>query len=162
MENYKLKKGFSQIAMPFLKIYIHLVWSTKDRIPLLKTPEIRKNVWQHILANGRDKGIFIDQVNGYSDHCHCLVSLGNDQTIQKTVQLIKGESSFWINKEGIIKEKFAWQNDYFAVSVSESLVPKVRVYIQNQEAHHQKKTFQQEYDEFINKFGFEIESYDGN
>lgn len=82
--------------------------------------------------------------------------MGIDQTIQKTMQLIKGESSFWINKNKLTKEKFEWQHEYFAVSVSESAIDKVRDYIKNQEEHHHKKTFQEEYDEFISKYGFEI------
>ena len=70
------------------------------------------------------------------------------------MQLIKGESSFWINKHQLTKQKFEWQDEYFAVSVSESVVDKVRNYIKNQEIHHAKKTFQEEYDEFIDKYGF--------
>jgi len=140
--------------MPFVKVYIHFVWSTKNRYPYLNTKEIRTKVWNHIRENAREKGIFIDFVNGYDDHCHCLVSLGVDQTIQKVMQMIKGESSYWINNQGLTKEKFEWQTEYFAVSVSESMIDKVRNYIKNQEAHHQKKTFQQEYEEFIIKYGF--------
>ena len=97
----------------------------------------------------------IDFINGYSDHCHCLVSLGIDQTIQKVVQLIKGESSFWINKNKLTKEKFEWQDEYFAVSVAESILDKVRAYIANQEEHHRIKTFQEEYEEFIKNYGFQ-------
>jgi putative transposase len=141
--------------MPFVKVYVHFVWSTKSRVPYLCSKELRIKVWNHILENSRKKDIFIDFVNGYSDHCHCLVSLGVDQSIQKVIQLIKGESSFWINKEGLTKEKFEWQDEYFAVSVSESVIDKVREYIKNQEEHHSKKTFQQENDEFIRKFGFQ-------
>ena len=70
------------------------------------------------------------------------------------MQLIKGESSFWINKNELTKNKFQWQDEYFAVSVSESIIDKVRDYIKNQETHHDKKTFEEEYDEFILKFGF--------
>jgi putative transposase len=70
------------------------------------------------------------------------------------MHLIKGESSFWINKNKLTKEKFEWQDEYFAVSVSESVVDKVRDYIKKQEIHHEKKSFQEEYDEFISKFGF--------
>jgi len=140
--------------MPFIKVYIHFVWSTKNRIPFLSTKEIRQKVWNHIKENGKKKGIFIDFVNGYSDHCHCLVSLGVDQNIRKVVQLIKGESSFWINKEKLTDEKFQWQNEYFAVSVSESMIDKVRNYIKNQESHHNKKTFQEEYEDFILKHDF--------
>lgn len=71
------------------------------------------------------------------------------------MQLIKGESSFWINKNELTNEKFEWQDEYFAVSVSESMLDKVREYIKKQEEHHSKKTFQQEYEEFITKYGFE-------
>jgi len=112
-------------------------------------------VWQHIRENARQKGIYVDHVNGYSDHCHCLVSLGIDQTIQKVMQMIKGESSYWINKNNLTSNKFDWQDEYFAVSVSESALDRVREYIKNQDEHHGIKTFQEEYDEFIMKFGFE-------
>jgi len=142
--------------MPFVKVYLHCVWSTKNRIPYLNTIELRQKVWNHIRENAIQKGIFIDFINGYSDHCHCLISLGVDQNIQKVIQLIKGESSFWINKNELTKEKFQWQEEYFAVSVSESVLDKVRNYIKNQEEHHKKKTFQEEYDEFILKYGFKM------
>ncbi len=141
--------------MPFVKVYIHFVWSTKSRHPFLNSLALRQKVWQHIKTNAAKKGIFVDFVNGYTDHCHCLVSLGVDQTIQKTMQLLKGEASFWINKEKLTEQKFEWQDEYFAVSVSESVLQKTRDYIKNQEEHHKTKTFQQEYDEFISKYGFE-------
>jgi putative transposase len=140
--------------MPFVKVYLHLVWSTKNRQPYLDSKELRLVVWNHIKDNGQKKGIFIDFINGYHDHCHCLISLGIDQTIQKVVQLIKGESSFWINKNKLTKDKFEWQDEYFAVSISESMIDKVRDYIKNQEEHHSTKTFQEEYDE-LSKYGFE-------
>lgn len=140
--------------MPFTKIWIHLVWSTKNRHPYLND-DIRQRVFQHIRENAMKKEIYLDFVNGYKDHIHCLISLGVDQTIARTVQLIKGESSCWINKQGLIKEHFEWQSEYFAVSVSESGVQHVRNYIKNQEEHHRHKTFHQEYDEFISKYGFE-------
>jgi putative transposase len=126
----------------------------KNRYPFLNTKELRYQVWQHIRENAKQKGIFIDFVNGYSDHCHCLVSMGLDQTIQKVMQLIKGESSFWINKNKLTAQKFEWQDEYYAVSVSESILDKVRLYIKNHESHHSKKTYQQEYEEFISLYGF--------
>ena len=141
--------------MPFIKVYIHFVWSTKNRYPYLSTPELRKAMWKHIRENAKKKGIFVDFVNGYQDHCHCLVSLGDDQTLRQIMQLIKGESSHWINKEGILKEKFEWQDEYFAVSVSESHIDKIRNYIKNQEDHHSRKTWEHEYNEFIEKYGFQ-------
>ncbi|WP_339756693.1 transposase [Algoriphagus aquimarinus] len=141
--------------MPFVKVYIHFVWSTKNRLPHLNSKELRLKVWNHIHENAKAKKIFVDFVSGYSDHCHCLVSLGVDQTIEKVMQLVKGESSFWINKNQLTTEKFEWQDEYFAVSVSESLLARVRGYIKNQEEHHKKKTFHEEYDEFIVKYGFQ-------
>ena len=70
------------------------------------------------------------------------------------MQLIKGESSFWINKQQLTQSYFEWQDEYFAVSVSASAVDRVRDYIRNQEEHHTKKSFQQEYQEFIERYGF--------
>ena len=141
--------------MPYVSVYIHFVWSTKNRIPYLETKATREALWQHIRDNGKLKNIFIDFVNGHQQHCHCLVSLGTEQTISKVMQLIKGESAFWFNRQNFIKDKLEWQDEYFAVSVSQSALNKVREYIKNQEEHHKKKTFQQEYDEFIEKYGFQ-------
>ena len=141
--------------MPFIKVYIHFVWSTKNRMPLLETKEIRDKVWFHVKENAKKKGVFIDFVNGHSQHCHCLVSLGIDQNISKIMQLIKGESSFWINKAGITKDKFEWQDEYYGVSVSESMIEKVRNYIKNQEIHHRSKSYEDEIDELISKHGFQ-------
>ena len=142
--------------MPFVKIYIHIVFSTLNRVSYLSSTELRVKVWKHIKENASSKGIFIDMVNGYSDHCHCLISLGSNQNIEKIVQLIKGESSFWINKNQLTKEKFSWQDEYFAVSISESMVESVRNYIKNQEKHHQHKSFADEYQEFIEKYDFKL------
>ena len=76
-------------------------------------------------------------------------------SIGKAVQLLKGESSFWVNKEKLVNTKFEWAEDYFAVSVSESMLDKVRLYIDGQEEHHKKIPFGVEYEEFMKKYGFE-------
>ncbi len=140
--------------MPFVSVFIHFVWRTKTGIPYLNTPATRTAVWQHIRENAEKKDIYIDFINGFSDHCHCLISLKSDQTMSFVMQHIKGESSHWINKSGIIDRHFKWQNDYYAVSVSNSQVDKVREYIKNQEKHHNKKTFNEEVDEFVARYGF--------
>ena len=139
--------------MSYVKIWVHLVFSTKGRTPLL-TNEIRYDVHKHIIGNCREKEIFLQAINGYTEHLHCLISLGKEQTISKVSQLIKGESSFWINKNNLTKEKFIWQDDYFAVSVSESQVAQVIKYIKNQEEHHAKKSFEEEVNEFMTKYGW--------
>ena len=84
-----------------------------------------------------------------------MISLGTDQTIEKIAQLIKGESSFWTNKNNLCNAKFEWQDEYFAVSVSETNVENVRKYIANQEAHHQRKSFDDEFEEFLKRAGFQ-------
>lgn len=140
--------------MPHIQVYIHFVWSTKNRMPHLHSPELRKKVWKHILENAKSKGIFVDFVNGYSDHCHCLVSLGTDQSLKTVMQLIKGESSYWINKNHLMAQKFEWQDDYYASSISPAKLNVVRKYIKNQEEHHRKKSFQEEYQELIQQYDF--------
>ena len=143
------------LYMGYTKMWIHLVWATKKREPLLDKA-LRLRLFSHIRENALVKNIHIDFINGHIDHIHILVSLNADQTIANIVQLIKGESSYWINKNKLTSQKFEWQDDYFAVSVSESGINAVREYIKNQEEHHKKKTFQQEYDEFMERYGFAL------
>ncbi len=132
---------------------IHAVWGTKNREPYL-TKELRKKNIPHIKDNAKKKQIYIDTINGHDEHLHCLFGLNADMSISKVMQLIKGESAFWMNKEKIITTKFEWADEYFAVSVSESMIDKVRAYINNQEEHHSKITFMQEYEEFMKKYNF--------
>ncbi len=140
--------------MSWVRIWVHLVFSTKNKTPFLNSSELRDTVFGHISENAKEKDIWLDAVNGYKDHIHCLISLGREQTISKVAQLIKGESSFWINKNTLIPQKFEWQDDFWAVSVSESHVFGVRKYIATQEAHHEKKSFKEEIDEFMEKYGW--------
>jgi len=142
--------------MPYLKVYIHFVWSTKKRYPYLDSKDLRVKVWNHIRENAREKGIFVDHVSGYSDHCHCLIFLKFNQPIQKIMQLIKGESANWINKNGLTKAKFEWQDEYYAASISESDLSKIRNYIRNQEEHHRPKSEQENDDELRFKYGFNL------
>ncbi|MBL7996442.1 IS200/IS605 family transposase [bacterium] len=141
--------------MPYIRIWVHLVWATKHRERTLH-PNFRHELFCHIRENAKLKNIFLDCVNGSDDHLHDLISLGSEQNISKVVQLLKGESSHWVNKQKRLKGKFEWQDDYFAVSVSESGVNAVRKYIRNQEAHHKIKKFEEEHKEFIEKYGFEV------
>jgi len=91
--------------MSFVRIWIHLVFGTKNRVPFL-TKDIREKVINHILDNASQKEVYIDFINGYKDHLHCLISLGSEKNIAKVVNLIKGESSYWINKNKITNTKF--------------------------------------------------------
>jgi len=142
--------------MSWIRIWVHLVFSTKNRQPFLKTPEVRKSLFEHLRENAKEKKIYLNSVGGFNDHIHCLISLDRNMTIAKTAQLIKGESSFWINKNKLIADQFAWQDDYWAVGVSESHTPAVMKYIENQEKHHKVKSFKEEIDEFMKKYGWQL------
>lgn len=139
--------------MSFVKIWVHAVWGTHSREPML-SKEIRPILFEHIHANAREKGIYLDFINGYYDHVHCLLTLNADLSLSKTMQLIKGEASHWANKQNLLRPKLDWADDYFAVSVSESMVEKVRNYIRNQEEHHSRKSFLEECDKFMSRYGF--------
>jgi len=141
--------------MSWVRIWVHLVFSTRNREPLLGSKETRKKLFDHIVKNGKEKGFQIISIGGYNDHIHCLLSI-NDLNIGKVSQLIKGESSYWINKTKLIQHKFTWQDDYWAVSVSESHIQAVKEYIACQEEHHKQKTFSAEIDEFMKKYGWKF------
>ena len=142
--------------MSHVKLWIHAVWGTKNHERIL-TKSVRKQLFQHIRENAKSKQIYIDFINGDLDHIHCLLTLNADMTIAKVIQLIKGEAAYWANKNFLLKPKLEWADEYFAVSVSESMLNKVRDYIKNQEEHHKKVTFKIEYEDFIKKFGFKYQ-----
>ncbi len=127
----------------YYKIWIHLIWSTKNRFPFL-TVEIRNKTFDHIIKKAAEKEFYIDEINGYSDHCHILIPLYPKYAISEVVNNFKGESSHWINSEKLTTTHFAWQDGYSAFSVSESQVEKVREYIKKQKDHHKKKSYVEE------------------
>lgn len=143
----------SDSTMPYVKIWIHAVWGTKNREPILDK-DARQAIFDHMKENARAKQIHIDILNGYSDHVHCLFGLNADMTVAKVLQLIKGESSHWYNRQASVKVKLEWADEYYAVSVSESNLVIVREYIKQQEEHHRKKTFVEECKEFMTKYDF--------
>lgn len=138
--------------MSFVKIWIHGVWGTKNREPVLHE-NVHEKVCKHIVQNAFQKKIYIDCIDGADDHLHSLMTLNADMNISKQMQLIKGESSNWINKNNLIKVHFEWADEYFAVSVSEDKVDIVRAYILGQKEHHKKITFLDEYNNFLKHFG---------
>jgi putative transposase len=157
--------------MPFLKIYVHFVWNTKNKISYLAIKEVRKIIWNHIRDNANKNGIRVDFINGYSNYYHCLIDLDVDQTIQKVIETLKGEKTFWISKKGVSPEsfpdelppftdtakskKFEWNDDYFAIAVSESFFDRVSNYAQNQSDDNNEKLFHKEYKEYSIQYGFQ-------
>ena len=139
--------------MSYVRVWIHAVWRTKNGARVLSR-EIRPSVLEHIRNNAKEKGIYIDRLNGDSDHLHCLFGLNADMTIAKTLQLIKGESAYWINKQKVTPLRFEWADEYYAVSVSEFDLGRVRAYIDNQEEHHRKIPYAEEVERFLKEYGF--------
>jgi putative transposase len=136
----------------FNKIWIHAIWSTKERMPLISTA-IEKSVHKFISEQLREMGCPVRIINGMPDHIHCLFLLNPQKSIADVIKQIKGSSSHYLNQKNLIADKFAWQTGYASYSVSESVVEKVFNYIKNQKEHHQKKSFQVEYDAFIKLYG---------
>jgi len=131
-------------------IYVHLIFSTKERFPFL-SPEIRPDLHSYmstVLANLNSPAVLINSVE---DHVHILFNMGRTVTLAQVVEDVKKSSSKWIKTQGLSFSKFAWQAGYGGFSVSESNTPKVANYIQNQEEHHRVKSFQEEYREFLTK-----------
>jgi len=140
--------------MSYLSIWVHSVWTTKNRIPFLKG-DVLELVVNHIRENARTKGIFLDHINGYDEHLHALISMGGSQNISDIMQLIKGESSFWINKNKLTSQKFEWQDDFYSVSVGQSQLQNLRTYIRSQVYHHRSETFKKELDKMIKEYNLQ-------
>ena len=144
------------MANTYISLYIHYIFSTKNRTPQI-VPEIRDRLWPYLGGIVRDKKMKAIKVGGTRDHVHMLVSLPSTISIAEAVQLIKGNSSRWVNDTYRPKNKFEWQEGYGAFSVSVSTVEKTIRYIENQEEHHRRKTFKEEYVEFLKKNGIEYD-----
>jgi putative transposase len=99
------------------------------------------------------QGFSINYFN--ADHTHALIDLPTNLSIEQAIQLLKGSSSHWINQNRLIKGRFAWGRGYGAFSVSHSDIGRVANYIANQEGHHRKRTFEDEYQMFVKKYGLE-------
>lgn len=131
-------------------LYIHLIFSTKDRQPTLNE-EIRPNLHSYmatVLTNLDSPAIIINSVE---DHVHLLFKMSCTITLAKIVEEVKKSSSKWLKTQSPEFAHFSWQAGYGGFSVSESNAGQVANYIRKQKEHHQTKTFQEEYREFLEK-----------
>jgi len=133
--------------------YLHVVFSTKERRKLI-TKEFQPKLWSYMAGIGRNNGFLVLANGGMEDHTHLLIQLPATLALAKAVQLIKGGSSKWINEHGRV---FAWQEGYGAFGVSKSNMNAVVKYIANQEAHHRKITFEDEFIALLEKHGIEYD-----
>ena len=135
----------------FSQLYVHIVIAVKGRQNLLKE-SWRIQVFKYISGIINNKGQKPIIVNGVSDHVHIFVGLKPAMTISDLVRDIKNNSTNFINSKNWIRGKFYWQEGYGVFSYSESQIDRVYKYILNQEAHHKKRSFREEYMDLLNKF----------
>ena len=139
----------------FSNLSVHLVFSTKDRIPMLQRPN-REILFSYIggIVNGMG-GVNI-AVGGMPDHVHIIARLSTSQSVADAVRTIKSNSSKWMN-ERATDPKFGWQRGYGAFSVSQSTVPAVVLYVRNQERHHRQRSFKEEMAALLTKHGLDFD-----
>jgi len=132
---------------------IHVVFSTKDRAKLI-APAMQPKLWAYIAGICKHEGIFVHAIGGTEDHIHCLLQLPPTHNLAKTIATLKANSSRWMRETSRL---FAWQNGYGAFSVSASLLPTVDRYVRNQEAHHRKYTFENEFLTLLRRHGVQYD-----
>lgn len=144
------------MANTYTSLHYHFTFSTKNREPWIRT-EIENRVWAYIGGIARAHKMTALQVGGVDDHIHAVVMAPPTLSPSQIAQYLKGDSSKWIHEEIPKLRLFEWQDGYGGFTVSKSQLPDVIQYVQNQRTHHQKKTFQQEYLELLEKHGVEYD-----
>jgi putative transposase len=134
--------------MSHTKIWVHVVWGTKGRQPVLSNG-LRQKFLDHMVGFAAQNDIDIGLLNCWIDHVHCLIRLKPDQNLAEILKMLKGETSHWINKNHLTEKRFTWSGDYFAASVSEGNLKGVHNYILGQERHHAHRTFREEVDAYF-------------
>ncbi len=134
------------------KVYVHIVFSTKNRFPFLNDASIRKEMHAYLGGTLNEIECPVLAVGGTSDHVHILCTLSKNHSLADVIGKVKRSSSKWVKEKGRSVNKFAWQIGYGAFSVSQSGIEKVCQYIQQQEEHHRRKTFQDEFRSFLNLY----------
>lgn len=145
------------MANTYSSLFYHIVFSTKHRKDWIR-PEIQQRVWQYIGGIARANAMAALQVGGMPDHSHALIMAKPVIAPSKIVQHLKGESSKWIHTEFPDMRTFAWQDGFGIFSVSKSKVPDVVDYIKNQRIHHEKESFEEEYERLMKLHGVEYDS----
>ncbi|SPF36677.1 transposase [Syntrophobacter sp. SbD1] len=139
------------------QVHVHLIFSTKNRMPFLVDAELRKEMHAYLASVMKAYEAPAQIVGGTADHVHILSTLSRTTTIAKVIGEAKRNSSKWIKTKGGNLQLFQWQNGYGAFSVSFSKITEVREYISNQMNHHGKLSFQEEYRLFLRKHGLDFD-----
>jgi len=148
--------GANAVPSTYLCLHYHLVFSTKDRAPLIE-PSWRSRLHEYLGGTVSGLGGFPQGAGGTADHVHLLVGLKATHSLADFMRELKKASSAWVHDE-IGMHRFAWQEGYAAFTVSPSARPEVQSYIARQEVHHRTKTFRAELVEFLEKAGIDYDS----
>ena len=135
---------------------IHVIFNTKERAKIISA-NLQPKLWAYMAGIAHHQGFEAMIIGGVQDHVHALLVMPPSISLSKAVQFLKGSSSKWINDTGATGTHFAWQEGYGAFSVSASQTSDVVRYIRDQESHHAKKSFEEEFLAFLKKYGV---SYD--
>lgn len=135
----------------YTQIHIHAVFAVKNRVGIIHK-EWKDELYKYItgIIQKNDHKMLI--INGVEDHVHLFFGMRPTQTLSDLMQDVKANSSKWINERGFVKDRFEWQSGYGAFSYSKSHIPAVIKYIENQETHHAKQTFIEEYKDLLDQF----------
>ena len=140
----------------YTQIYIHYVFAVQNRANLIQ-PKWKDDLQKYMNGIIEQQGHKLLQIGGMPDHIHALVSMNSKQSPSDLMFHVKRSSSLWINKNRFVMGKFSWQEGYGAFSYGKSQIPQIANYIQNQEKHHKKHTFREEYLEILKKFDVEYD-----
>ncbi|AUD03174.1 IS200/IS605 family transposase [Spirosoma pollinicola] len=135
----------------YTQIYLHTVFAVKHRYALIQQ-SWKEDLYRYMTGIIQNQGHKLLAINGMPDHIHAFIGINPKQAISELMQDLKGDSSKWINNKRLVKGHFEWQTGYGAFSYSHSQIDSVVKYILNQEEHHQKRTFEEEYLAFLQKF----------
>lgn len=125
--------------MPFRRTYYHLVWGTKNRQELI-APDVEPTLFQYLTNKAVENGIHVYALNGWFDHVHLVGSIPPKIAVATAVKRLKGASSYYINEQRILKEKFVWQRGYGVLTMGERHLEKAIAYVERQKEHHQNQT----------------------
>ena len=138
------------------KILVHLVFSTKNREPVLSEP-VRVPLCDYASAVFRDLDSHVIAINAWRDHIHILFVLSKNHPLAQVVMEVKRATSKWIKTQGNEFTRFHWQSGYGAFSIGQSGVDEVKTYIANQAKHHRVKSFEEEFRSFLNRYQVEFD-----
>ncbi|WP_417610650.1 IS200/IS605 family transposase [Owenweeksia hongkongensis] len=139
------------MANTYSQLYAHVIFAVKNREALIRE-EFKEELYKYISGIVNHKGQKLFAINGMPDHIHILLSLSPDCPLSELVREIKKSSNGFIKEKGLFKFPFAWQAGYGAFSIGASQISKVVNYIENQERHHTKKSFEDEYRSFLENY----------